>query len=371
MTHPHPQPRVVQHLRNGGTLEQLTERFAIKVTRSARNPNLVLLKYNQIESPMGEAIVQECRGIILDESQDFAVVSRSFDKFFNHGEGHAPAIDWQTARVLEKLDGSLMVLYHHDGDWRVQSSGTPDASGGVGPEKIVLANLFWETFRNAGYVLPPATDASLCFAFELMSRHNQIVVRHEDARLCLIGVRDRETQVERDVSDCTHYGYDVVKSFALQSFGDISHSFLSMQPLHQEGYVIVDRDFHRVKVKHPGYVALHQMKDEFSTRRMVEVVRSGETSEVLTYFPEWANDLERVRTRFDPLLVELDADYERIRHHTVQKDFALEAIKTRCSGALFALRSGKVTSVRQYMADVNVDTLMKILDLRDDTVTKT
>src|SRR5262249_28873582 len=106
---------VQEFLRGGGTLQDLAARFAVKAVRSARNPDLVLLEYSQLDSPFAEPIVRECRGLILDEARDWAVVSRSFDKFFNHGEPLAASIDWATATVQEKLDGSLCVAYHHGG----------------------------------------------------------------------------------------------------------------------------------------------------------------------------------------------------------------------------------------------------------------
>lgn len=64
----------------------------------------ILLKYNQIESPMGEIETQECRGLIL-EKDTWRVICLTFFKFFNAEEGHAAKIDWDTALVLEKADG--------------------------------------------------------------------------------------------------------------------------------------------------------------------------------------------------------------------------------------------------------------------------
>ncbi|WP_445240384.1 RNA ligase [Microcoleus vaginatus] len=93
-----------EYLRQHG-LETLSETYHIKVTRHRQYPDLVCLKYSQIESPLGEKIVQQCRGIILDSSQDWQIVSYPYDKFFNYGEIHAAAIDWRNAKVYEKLDG--------------------------------------------------------------------------------------------------------------------------------------------------------------------------------------------------------------------------------------------------------------------------
>ena len=65
-------------------------------------PNLVQFRYDQIDSPMGLRMCQEARGVILDSADNWNVVARPFDKFFNVEEGHAAKIDWSTARAQEK-----------------------------------------------------------------------------------------------------------------------------------------------------------------------------------------------------------------------------------------------------------------------------
>ena len=65
-------------------LDRLTELFGIKVRRYPED-NLVLLDYNQIDSPKTHPIVIECRSLIL-ALDTLEVVSRKFDRFFNLGE---------------------------------------------------------------------------------------------------------------------------------------------------------------------------------------------------------------------------------------------------------------------------------------------
>jgi len=73
-------------------------------------------------------VVQECRGIVLDMDDDWAVVAYPYRKFFNYGERWAASVDWSSAAVVDKLDGSLATLYWYRGQWHVASSGVPDAS---------------------------------------------------------------------------------------------------------------------------------------------------------------------------------------------------------------------------------------------------
>lgn len=351
------------YLRAGGTLAELNEKFAITANRHKKYNNLVLLKYNQLESPFAEPLVREARGIILDEANDWNVVCMRFIKFFNHGEGHAAPIDWSTASVQEKVDGSLCTLYFYDNAWHVATSGSPDASGPVGEWGFTFAELFWKTFNEMGLKVPGYP--TLCPSFELTSQYNRVVVPHKEARLTLIGFHDL------DEGECSlrrlETLYPVVRSYPLSSFDDILSSFAKIDPLAQEGFVVVDGNFNRVKVKHPGYVALHHLKDGFGPRRIVEIIRASETSEVLTYFPEWTAQFVDTQKRYDELVDGLNAIYADIKDLPVQKDFALalQARKARVPGALYGLRSGGIQTVKEFIADMNIRNLMSVLGLKD------
>ena len=96
--------------------------YCIKVTEKE---DLVCFKYSQIDSDFNEPLVRECRGIIL-EKDTWNVVAYAFNKFFNFGESYADEIDWASARVLEKVDGSLIKIYYYNG-WRVGTNSTIDA----------------------------------------------------------------------------------------------------------------------------------------------------------------------------------------------------------------------------------------------------
>jgi len=355
----------VQKFLAGRSLSDLLTQYSVKHKRHTKHPNLVLLKYDQIASPMGVPLVRECRGIVLDEANGWSVVARAFDKFFNHGEGHAAPIDWGTARVQDKVDGSLCMLYHYAGEWHVATTGTPDASGPVNLSGMTFAGLFWQTFRAMGLPLP---DTDMALVFELTSPYNRVVVRHAEPRLTLLAARSKTMGWQELPVQNFADVYPVVREHPLNTLADVLGTFQTLDPLQSEGYVIVDGAFRRIKAKHPGYVALHHMKGNGAgptDKRLLEVIRSGESSELLAHFPEWSEAHARVSEAYEGLASELEAQYEEWKGIPVQKDFAMRAKDSRCSGALFSVRAGKVSDVRAFLREMRVESLLTTLGLKD------
>ncbi len=349
-------------------LADLEVTYNVKARRHGRYPNLVLLKYG-IDADFHSPMVRECRGIILDEADNWRVVCRTFDKFGNHGESYAATIDWSTAKVQTKEDGSLIQMFHYDGAWHVATSGSPDASGEVqraGEHEAIrersgktFAEYFWETFRAEGgktnYL-----STEFCVAFELMGPLNRIVVVHERPTLRILGARHRDSGREflpEDFDSALCLDGKAVRSFPLTTMAEIEASFATISPLSQEGYVVVDGAFNRVKIKHPGYVAIHHAKDGLGPRAFAEIARSGEVPEVVAAFPELAPLLEKARTDFARLVERTETYYQRIKHYESQKDFAASALTTPYSAALFKMRRGQ--TARDFYRQVPIDRLIE------------
>jgi hypothetical protein len=290
-----------------GWLTKLVDQYSIAVTYDGA---LVSLKYRQGVSPMHEPIVQECRGIVVNTETNI-VMAWPYNKFWNLGEPLAAAIDWSTARVQEKLDGSLMILYHDDTYWQVASSGTPLAGGAFGTNERTFADAFWHTFEALGMRLPQRFgDLLTCFMFELCSPANRIIVKYDKPRIVLHGARYLQTGVElgREALEtyASRHNWELVKEFPLSSADDCLAAAAALDPMQGEGFVVVDANFNRVKIKSPRYVALHHLRGngESSVRRIIELWQAGETDELLAHFPE-------MRAEVDPVLHSIAA----IAHH--------------------------------------------------------
>lgn len=319
-------------------LDYLTEQLAIGANRDG---DLVSLKYNQIESPMHDPVVQECRGMVVCTRRN-RVLAHPYNKFWNHGDVPAAPIDWNTARVFEKLDGSLMILFWDDeiGDWTVASSGTPRAGGSYGADSSrTYADAFWHTFDSLGMCKPSRRD--VCFMLELCAADNRIVVRYEKPRLVLHGARNMETGVELAHPELCGIGEDlnweVVRAYLIASIADALAAASELDPLATEGFVVVDAAFNRVKIKSPRYVVLHHMKGEATTRRAIELWQTGETKELLAYFPEMEPAIAPVHAALDFASYAALLDFSKNRSAATRKDFALAVKDSPWSAATFRL----------------------------------
>jgi hypothetical protein len=319
-------------------LTTLTEDYKIHVVRDG---DLVSLKYNQIESPMREPIAQECRGMVVDVVRR-KVMAHPYNKFWNHGDVLAAAIDWPTARVLEKLDGSLMILYWDDRteEWAVASSGTPRAGGAFGDDEQTFRDVFWGTFQALGMREPAPLWRGTCFMFELCSMGNRIVVKYEDPRLVLHGGRFIDDGAELSHSALTAvslvHDWELVKSYPIASIEDCLAAADALDPINCEGFIVVDAQFNRIKIKSPRYVILHHMKGEATLRRSIELWQTGETEELLLHFPEFAPKILPVHERLEEIALTALQHANRLQHLT-RKDYAAEVKQTRYSAIAFKL----------------------------------
>lgn len=365
-------------LRAGWTLQDLSDKYGIVHKFHGIYTNLVLLRYDQIDSPMGEKVVQECRGLILDTEDNYKIVAMPFIKFFNYGEAHAAQLDWSTARAYEKLDGSLITLYCYNGEWMVATSGTPDASGEVeGIDlKMTFANLFWNTYDRV--VRGPNVldlNPDYTYIFELCTPYNRIVVEYDSPKIVFIGCRHNITLEEESVDEVNcilkrifpHYGFTTPSALNRTSLAEYISFVNGANPLEQEGVVVVDANFNRLKVKNEGWIALHHIKSSSGIRKLADVLRKGESPEfslaVAKLGGDVLNKFNQLEAKHIGLALKVQGEYERIKGIQDQKEFALEATKFSFSSLLFGMRKNKWTAV-QALANpkLSTDSYLELLE---------
>jgi len=347
----------VQKYLRSNSLLQLEQEYKIIYKTHSVYSNLILFRYNQLESPFNERIVQECRGLILDSSKNWAVVCYPFNKWFNFGEPNAATIDWSTAKVQEKLDGSLLDLWYYDGNWQVSTSGCPDGLNLINDTGMTFKDLFWETFKKEQYGVN-GLNLNTTYMFELTSPFNRVVVDHKESHLTLIGVRNNKT-LEEFPTSVVSLGPDnvltfmevlprVPKQYPLGSIEDCIEAAKHLNPLENEGYVVVDKYFNRIKIKSPNYIILHHLRDSMSLKRMAEVIRTGEHEELkiaLDSYPELKVRFDELVGKYKSIVTGCWEHYIAIAGIKDQKEFAEKALQSPYSSVLFAMRKTNKTPV--------------------------
>ena len=277
---------------------------------------LVLFKYDQTNADFSLDIVKECRGLILD-AETFEVVCFPFTKFFNYGEPHAADIDWGSAYVEAKIDGSIMKVVNLDGKFLISTNGVIDAFKCHLPESVgiecpysTFGELFMEGMKHYGLGkedFPRLFKPNVTYMFELTSPWNQVVVQWKETKVWFLGERDNLTFKE------TFYGdselakvFDVPKTYPITNI-DQCVSAASELSEDEEGYVVCDKDFNRIKVKSPRYVQLHYMANNqnWSASRVLEILLAGEVSEYVAYFPKFKAAFDFVKGKYDAYVQDL------------------------------------------------------------------
>lgn len=301
-----------------------------------RKDGLVIFNYNQIKSDFSLAIVKESRGIILEE-KTWKVVRLSFYKFFNYGEVYADTIDWSSVTVTEKVDGSIIGLYYYNGQWRVATNSTIDASDAPMSNYIrykTFKDLFDEAWKNSGLSFDDL-NINYCYTMELVSPDNRVVIKYDKPELFLLGVRDMRTLKEIDVT----LPMSKPKVFNIKTFNDCI-SVANQLGLSQEGFVVRDRNNHRIKIKSPEYLKAHYLKSNVcpAPYKIIDIVRNNEMSEFLSYCPEYEYLIKKVQEQLNNISQVIDKQYllisSYIKAYCNQKDFAQAIIKEANSNVI-------------------------------------
>ncbi|MEE1759809.1 RNA ligase [Streptomyces sp. SP18BB07] len=119
-------------------------------------------------------VTMRCRGLVADDATG-EIVALPLPKFFNVGEHesgqpYAPSLPDEPFEVYDKVDGSLAVVFHYAGRWRVASKGSFVSVQATWAQRLL------DTKDTSGLV-PGVT-----YLAEILYPENRIVVDYGDRR---------------------------------------------------------------------------------------------------------------------------------------------------------------------------------------------
>lgn len=275
--------------------------------------DLIIFNYS-MKSDFKNPIVRESRGIIVRESEDneYVPVCWAFNKFSEYNESYSDlnSINWDTARAESKIDGSIMKLWFDDvkSKWIVStnsqiyaedakisetfsgednnfyfyfiqalfnsigSSLTMESDQDIAKikeEKLEKLNSY---FTSGNYHKDPYTDLSFLiddimelekgptYVYEVYGPINQVVCEYRSIGLIFIGQRNLNGEEVRPSS----YFIPLPDYIPVNSLECIKSMAKSIKITTSdgngrilEGFVVVDENFNRIKVKTDIWFFLH------------------------------------------------------------------------------------------------------------------
>jgi len=289
-----------------------------------------------------DPIVQNCRGVIFDTTDDYKIVALPFAKFFNYGEAgiHTPAPGAKIEAVYTKVDGSLGICFYWRGKWHVTTRGSLNSDIGVEGQKI-----FDETISQpslAALFLPNIGHHAYTYLLEIIFKENRICVNyHDERKLVYLGMRSSLTGENYFGSSWLSTWHNMqgiprifenVKHFDFTDFDAVTEYVNSQKGDEFEGVVMVI-DGELYKVKGEDYKRLHRIFSHFSFKRVLEAVQDGTIDQMKLVLPEEFLDLAneyiaKIQERVDYMSGKVFEAFQRLPGYgSTKKDFALAVIE--------------------------------------------
>ena len=260
-----------------------------------RFPGLCIFKY-QIDADFTNPICREARGIIID-TINLKIVCRPFDKFFAYNNPKAAEIDWNSATVFEKIDGTMISVWYYnakdekDSKWVISTQrfiSADDPNCIVSDRSMTFHELFLKAIHYKSSIFD-YLNPDYTYVFELVSPHNQVVIKYDKPAVCYLTTRNNETGKEIDqtkdnnkLNNLLLYKFYQPEKYALSNLDDCIEFLKKMNKnkdniidhVDFEGFVVVDKDFNRIKIKTIEWLILHHAFNNgvFSTDKIIPLL---------------------------------------------------------------------------------------------------
>jgi T4 RnlA family RNA ligase len=294
--------------------------YFLKIRRHPSIENRFMFSYNQIYSEFHLDICKVSRGIILDiptsPMQEIKVVARGFDKFHNYGETCADSIDWNgKIYAREKVDGSLIkcIVDEYDSTkliWMTNNGFNADATL---PEDLIcefdtFQDLINEALKDKDFISTNyyiLQDYTLLF--ELVSPFNRIVCKYPQTDLILLGARNN-AYGDEIMPETLQENISALKKFKIPKRYELSNKsidevlqIVAEFDANQEGLVIQDEHFNRIKIKSSQYLSVHRLKNnsgQLSSDHVLKCIQEETIDDVINFFPEYTQKIREIINQY-------------------------------------------------------------------------
>lgn len=236
--------------------------------------NLVGFKYttNTVYSGDWNPVTLYARGIVFDKDTG-KVLAYPFEKFFNFGElvddqsnltklahdviahqGYDNLlrdISTQRFRVMDKLDGSLGIMFWTGKTWLIKTAGS-----------FVSEQALWANKWAADNIDVTKLDKNCTYMFEIIYDEDVHPIQYDFEGLVLLGINDNTTMKEKPFTDIVHTAFELkinhAEVFEFTDFDEVV-KYAKALPNAKEGVVVTFDNGFKVKIKGAEFLALQRI----------------------------------------------------------------------------------------------------------------
>jgi len=227
-----------------------SELFNLKIKDDIDYPNLFLI-HTYENSVFSNKIVNECNGIIL-EKDTLKIVCYTFNKCLDSLTNDL--IDFDNLYTEPSLEGTLIRLYYYNDIWMLSTKKCLDSSKSRWISNKNFKELFMECFNNYDI---NNLNKNYCYSFIITHPENKIVINYTENKLFHISTRDMLSLKEIDID----IGFTKLekKYVDKNSLEMVINQINISTDLFFEGYIFIDTNYNRWKIKSPHYNHIREL----------------------------------------------------------------------------------------------------------------
>ena len=268
-------------------------------------------------------------------------------------------------------------MFYHNNAWHIATNGTINAYNCIVYKEDKETNKTYGSIFNfalRGHLNQffESLDKDYTYMFELVSPYTRLVVDYPDTALYYLSRRNIHTMEEDNVRPeaFKEFGILFPKTYSLKTLEDCL-AYVKTMDKNEEGFVVKDAAFHRIKIKSPEYLLAFRAKNNgvLSTKRIVKMIREESIDDLLAYCPEYKERVDIVINKYKILIHSFEEEYQRfiIMHprkwETLdRKDFAALVSSSWAKDFLFKKRGDPELRAEDYINSLSIARLISLLD---------
>jgi hypothetical protein len=263
-----------------------SEPYNLKIKEDNNYPDLFLI-YSQNTSDFTNKIVKECNGLIFTKST-LKLVCYSFDKC-SDSLTIPEDINKDSLYIEHAYEGTMVKMFYYNDKWILSTKKCIDASNARWISKKSFYELFKECEYNQNINIEDNNNIlnkNYCYTFIIAHPENNIVVNYNIPLLFHISTRDMESLKEiEQVIGINKPTRTIIDKNNIDNFID---TILNINNLYFEGYIFIDTNYNRWKLRTPIYNRAREIWGNTNNRmyRYMELRKDPNLlHEYLMYFP--------------------------------------------------------------------------------------